>query len=1062
MFANADIASRFFHKVTARPGLALLAAVALIAVAATGLGKLVKDTSVKAFIPPNHPALLADERAEEIFGLSDSIAIAIVTRDSSSIFSPSAFELVAQLSDRVARLPNIKADRITSLATEVSISGNDGAVEVIPYIEQSYLNTAEVADSRNRWRSMPPHIGSIVSEDETGTIVFAELVDTNLAAQSYQSVLELVADVDTGTYEIHVAGPGAVSGFLGSYIDQDARKLQPLVFVLVLGFIYFAFRRFRALPGPLLVVVGAAGGSLGIMAWSGVPYYAITNALPVIIVAISVADAIHILSAYFQFRARLPDETVRNLVVRSMVTMARPITLTTLTTIAGFVGIGVASIMPPITAFAWFAAIGVALAWVFSIFALPNMLVLLRPGPSPAFENWQRNIPSGVGRFLARIGAFAAAHCGIVLSLFALTSAVAILGAMQLRVDRSQVENFAQGEPIRIADETINAIFAGTAFLDVIVESNAPGGLLDPKQMRRIADLQAFFESLPHVQKTIGIADYLDRLHRAIESSSTSATGTRALPTGEDSIAQYLLVYEMSGDPTDFEEEIDYDYQTALIRGVLNTHYFSESRKTVEALQLYVDNEFNDDTITATLAGDVTVGYHWMSRLEQSHFIGVTLSLVLVLVTSILVFRSVTAGLIAVVPVTFAVLVLYAVMGYLGIYLEPATSMFAAIALGVGVDFGIHLVERLREAYATHSDDTAAAVDRALPPTARACFFNSAALGLGFSVLLVSDLPTLQRFGGLVAVAAVSSYVAALIIVPALFAAENAMWGRITIPSRKTAASAIVILALIGASALYASRVEAREYTADDIARQVAARPEGLATQRTIDIVLTNKRGRSKARCALVIKEKRNDVRYTRFTYTEPKAIRNTAFLSHDSQDLSTTDGRWFYMPSLRKVRRVPASDRGDYFLGTDFTYEDIQSELKFDVSDYLFRYDGRSDADGRMQHHLSGEPTSRKIARELGYGSFRAIIDEATWMPVIVEFMDLEQQPLKTIHVDKIEQIDGIWTATDIRAINHQTGHQTHFTFRDISYPTDLDDQLFDPPALSRGLPVLIAGATQ
>ena len=858
------------------------------------------------------------------------------------------------------------------------------------------------------------------------------------------------------------AGPGAVSGFLGSYIDQDARRLQPLVFVLVLGFIYFAFRRFRALPGPLLVVIGAAGGSLGIMAWSGVPYYAITNALPVIVVAISVADAIHILSAYFQFRARLPDETVRDLVVRSMVTMARPITLTTLTTIAGFVGIGVASIMPPITAFAWFAALGVALAWVLSIFALPNMLVLLRLGPSPAFENWRRNVPSGVGRFLARVGAFAAARYGFVLFLFTVASAVAAYGALQLRVDRSQVENFASDEPIRIADETINEPFAGTAFLDVLVESAEPEGLLEYEAMRKIADLQSHFESLPHVQKTIGITDYLDRLHHALDAGSDSADGSRALPKEDGGIAQYLLIYEMSGDPTDFAEEIDYDYQSALIRGVLNTHYFSKSRDAVEALQTYIDENFNDGTLTATLAGDVTVGYHWMSRLEQSHFAGVLLSLALVLITSILVFRSVTAGLVAVVPVTFAVLVLYAVMGYLGIYLEPATSMFAAIALGVGVDFGIHLVERLREAYANHADDTAAAVDRVLPPTARACFFNSAALGLGFSVLLVSDLPTLQRFGGLVAVAAVSAYVAALVIVPALYAAENAARRKIVLPALKTTASAIVVLTLIGASALYASRAEAREYTADDIARHVAARPEGKATQRTIDIVLTNKRGRSKARRALVIKENRDDARYTRITYTEPKAIQDTAFLSHDFKNPSTTDGRWFYMPSLRKVRRVPASDRGDYFLGTDFTYEDIQSELKFDLGDYDFRYDGSSVANGATRHHLSGKPASRRISKELGYGAFRAIVDESTWMPVRVEFMDVKQKLLKTIHVNTIAQIDGIWTATDIRAINHQTGHQTHFAFRDIIYPVDLADQLFEPPALSRGLPVLVAGAAE
>ena len=499
-----------------------------------------------------------------------------------------------------------------------------------------------------------------------------------------------------------------------------------------------------------------------------------------------------------------------------------------------------------------------------------------------------------------------------------------------------------------------------------------------------------------------------------------------------------------------------------MIRGVLNSHYFSESRTTVEALQAYIDNKFNDATMTAVLTGDVAIGYHWMSHLEHSHFFSIVLSLLLVLLTSVLVFRSLTAGIIAVVPVTFAVLVLYAVMGYLGIYLEPATSMFAAIALGVGVDFGIHLVERMREAYAMHSDDTAAAVDRALPPTARACFFNSAALGLGFAVLLVSDLPTLQRFGGLVAVAAVSSYLAALLIVPALFAAESTLWRRVTAPSRATVIRSVTILMLGGSFLIAAERAEAEKLSGDEVSALVAARPEGKATSRSIDIVLTNRKGRTKTRRAVVLKENRATARYTRITYTEPKTIRNTSFLSHDFYNAADDDNRWFYLPAARKVRRVPASDRGDYFLGTDFTYEDIQSELKFNLDDYLFRYEGETEQNGTLLHHVSGEPISGKTAKELGYGAFKATIDASNWMPTEVVFLDLSKEPLKTIHVDAIEQIDGIWTATRIRAINHKTGHQTEFKFRNVMYPDDLADEYFEPPSLSRGLTGIASGASR
>jgi predicted RND superfamily exporter protein len=1053
--------SGFFYRITTHPRLALGIALLAIAVASTGLTKLVKDTSVKAFIPSDHPALIADQKATDIFGLSDTIAIAVTTTGA-TVFEADTLEVVSRLTDAVASLPNIRPDRVVSLATESSISGHDGEILVTPYIGQQPFYSEDINAARRQWQAMPPHIGTLVSEDETSAIVMAEIIDSHIADETYRSVLEVIAGIDTDALKVHVAGPGAVSGYLSRYIDKDARKLQPLVFLLVLGFIYFAFRRLGGLPGPLLVVFGAVGGALGIMAWNGVPYYAITNALPVIIVAISVADSIHILSAYFQLRAQHPESSTRSLVVRAMSTMTRPITLTTMTTIAGFVGIGLVSIMPPITAFAWYAALGVFLAWVFSLLALPNMLVLLNLGPSPAFENWRKNKPSGLGRFLAHIGAFSARNYPLVLGLFAVVTVIAVNGAVQLKVDRSQVDNFAPDEPIRIADETINDTFSGTAFLDIVIETSEPEGLLDPENMARIAALQGFMETLPHVRKTVSITDYLSLLHHSIEEHSPAAVRERQLPLDPDGIAQYLLVYEMSGDPTDFEEEIDYDYQTALVRGILDSHYFSESRIAVEALQEYIDTEFNSESIVASLAGDVAISYHWMSRLEQSHFVGIILSLVLVLVTSMLVFRSITGGFIAVVPVTFSVTVLYAVMGYLGIYLEPATSMFAAIALGVGVDFGIHLVEKLREARVIHADDTAAAVNEALPSTARACFFNSAALGLGFAVLMVSSLPTLQRFGGLVAVAAVSSYVAALIIVPAMFAAEHEMWRRLAAPSRRLIARATALLVLVAGSALFANRASANEFSALDIAQRVSDRPEGRATHRTIDIELTNKRGRSKARQALVIKETQNDARVTRITYTEPASIRGTSFLSHDFHDPSQANRSWFYMPSLRKVRRVPASDRGDYFLGTDFTYEDIQSDLKFDLADYTFAYHGTSVADGATRHHLTGIPVSPTTARQLGYGAFSAIVDEKTWMPISVEFLDLDQEPLKTIDVMRIEQVDEIWTATEIRALNHQTGHQTHFAFRDISYVDDLSDQMFEPPALSRGLPILVAGASE
>ena len=224
--------------------------------------------------------------------------------------------------------------------------------------------------------------------------------------------------------------------------------------------------------------------------------------------------------------------------------------------------------------------------------------------------------------------------------------------------------------------------------------------------------------------------------------------------------------------------------------------------------------------------------------------------------------------------------------------------------------------------------------------------------------------------------------------------------------------------------------------------------------QRTIVMTLTNRRGRSEERVARVQKQREADRRLTRITFVEPGKWRNRAFLSHDYVRGRTADERWIYFPARRQVRSIPASQRGDSFLGTDFTYADIQSELKFDLADWNFEYEGRGAIDGRVQHRLSGTPKSPRIARELGYGSFTASIDEATWIPARIDFFDVRQKPLKTIEVPVIDRIDGIWTPREVLATNHQTGHSTRFEFRDVAYPVSLHADLFEPRSLERRLP--------
>jgi len=141
----------------------------------------------------------------------------------------------------IATLPNVNRDRVTSLATETYIRGIDGRVEV-----GSYPELPSESLRRIRWQEMPPHTGTLVSPDERGAIILVELEDQNKAGQTYTAIRELVSAPPPGV-TAHIAGYGAVSGYLSRFIDVDSRTLQPLVLIIVCGVLFAAFRTVAAI-----------------------------------------------------------------------------------------------------------------------------------------------------------------------------------------------------------------------------------------------------------------------------------------------------------------------------------------------------------------------------------------------------------------------------------------------------------------------------------------------------------------------------------------------------------------------------------------------------------------------------------------------------------------------------------------------------------------------------------------------------------------------------------------------------------------------------------------------
>ena len=736
----------------------------LIALCASLLLGLRKDTTVEAFVPDDHPAVVYRDIVAERFGLRAPLLIAIVAPEGQSVFTPEALGVVDSLTDSLRTVPNIDSARITSLSTVTYIAADGPDLIIEPVMDAPPMSQEAAASVEAAARLMPSYAGALYSEDGRATLIAAEVIDQQEAAATAQALETLAANAAAPEgFELHVAGEAAASAYLTSYLDRDTLKLLPIGTVVMVILTYFAFRTVPGTLIPSVVVAGSLAGAVGLMAGFGVPYFVISNALPAILIGIAVADAVHIISHYYEDRFD-EDRTSTQRALGAVQAMWRPITLTTLTTIFGFLGIAMTSSTPPMMWFGVFAIVGILCAYVVSLIFVPAALATFAKKPSSAFSV---DDPASrpISRFVTAIVTTAVKKPGTVLLIAALTVSLGLIGASRVRVDSAIQDPFKPTEPIVIADNTVNAHFHGSNYLDIVIETGTAEGMTEPERLAEVEALEEYLVSLPHVNGVVSIIDPLKRLNQSLNFGEEEFY---TLPNNATAVAQQLFLLTASSRPDEWATRINTAQDSVLVRALVDTSRYSEMKDAIEATEAYIARHFSSPGMSANVSGALAVNYHILGSLAAEHLWSVAIAVGLVFAAASILFRSLLRGTLTVVPVMMAIVLVYGVMGLFGVHLNVATSMFAAIAVGLGVDFTIHMIERIdyfRMVKGLSLDD---AVAQVAPLSGRALFINFAIVFFGFGVVGLSELSIMRQFGGLVAAAVFGSFFASLTVVPAI------------------------------------------------------------------------------------------------------------------------------------------------------------------------------------------------------------------------------------------------------------------------------------------------------
>jgi len=171
------------------------------------------------------------------------------------------------------------------------------------------------------------------------------------------------------------------------------------------------------------------------------------------------------------------------------------------------------------------------------------------------------------------------------------------------------------------------------------------------------------------------------------------------------------------------------------------------------------------------MVGSTALQYRMTSQLLTSQLVSLGTSVVVAAAIVTLLMGSVVAGLVAVLPLVFAIVINFGTMGFAGMTLNIATAMISSITIGIGIDYAIHFISRYRKEYRSRGQPVDAVVQTA-STAGRAILFNAASVIGGFMVLLFSAFSAFKSFGGLISLSMAVSAISALVVIPAIFA----MW----------------------------------------------------------------------------------------------------------------------------------------------------------------------------------------------------------------------------------------------------------------------------------------------
>ena len=728
---------------------------------AAGTVKIVEvDVDFRNHFNKDDPHLVDLERLETTYAISDAALVAVAPT-SGTIFTHEVLVAIEDLTERLWHTPYVT--RVDSIANYTHSEGVEDELIVEPLIddagslsdtdieriEKIALGTNEVA---GRFVSRDGRVsGLIVSlalPEEDRQLAKVEVVDF-----LYGTAAEARAKHSSIGY--HLTGELFLNRAVRDAIDDDMGVLGPIAFGTMLLVAIVLLGSIWGTVAIVLLLIAVILSGFGFAGWTGMKLYGESGAALFVLMAVTVAHAVHIIEA---MQSALRQGTDRKqAAIHAVELNVWPVFLTSLTTAIGFLSLNFSE-MPPFRVMGNIVAFGVMCAFVYSVTLLPAFLsvVPMRPGRTRA----------GTSGFFDRFGRFVVSRHLTLLCSFAVLAVALVAGISRIELNENQLELLDESYEYRRSTDFISENFGGLEPFEYSLDAGKEGGITDVEYLRRVEAFAEWYRTQPEVAHVFSIADVVKRLNKNLNGDNPDYY---RIPDDSDLAAQYILLYEFSLPVgLDLNNLIDVERSSTRMTVTLKSLSTGEKIDLDNRAQAWLRQ--NAPGLATGAVGVTIVGSYSVQRNIVNMLIGTVVAMSIVSLLLILVFRSLRFGLISLIPNFVPAAMAMGLWGYAVGEVGVPASVVTAIAFGIIVDDTIHFMTkylRARKEGLLPSES----VQRAFGLVGKALVTTTAVFALGFLVFSASGMAGNQVLGLLVGMTVVMALLADFLFLPPLLMA---------------------------------------------------------------------------------------------------------------------------------------------------------------------------------------------------------------------------------------------------------------------------------------------------